>query len=115
MNTEMANRFIQYETMKEIWVAIHRYHSKKNDRSKIAQLVNKACVLQHGERSILGYANELSTIFSELDHYRPPVHNTGDRDYIIMDRVYKLLQGLRPEFEGIRSLLYNRENFLTFY
>ena len=31
-----------------------------------------------------------------------------------MDRVYKLLQGLRPEFEGIRSQLYHRENPLTF-
>ena len=31
-----------------------------------------------------------------------------------MDRVYKLLQGLRPEFEGIRGQLYNRENPLTF-
>ena len=46
MNTEMANRFIQYETMKEIWDAVHKYHSNKNDRSKIAQLVNKASLLQ---------------------------------------------------------------------
>ena len=53
-------------------------------------------------------------MFSELDHYRPPVHNSGDRDYILMDRIYKLLQRLRPEFEGIRSQLYNRETSLTF-
>ena len=31
-----------------------------------------------------------------------------------MDRVYKLLQGLRPEFEGIGSQLYKKENPLTF-
>ena len=45
MKTEMTNRFIQYETVKEIWDAVHKYHSKKNDKSKIAQLVNKASVI----------------------------------------------------------------------
>ena len=99
--------------MQEIWDAVHKYHSNKNNRSKITQLVNKANLLQQGERSILEYANDLSTIFSEIDHYRPLVHSTGDRDYILMDRVYKLLQGLRPKFER-RSQLYNRGNPLTF-
>ena len=97
-----------------MWDTVHKYHSKKNDRSKIAQLVNKASILQQGEQSILRYANELITIFSEIDHYRPRVHSIGGKDYILMDRVYKLLQGLRPKFEGIRSQLYNRENPLTF-
>ena len=76
MNTEMANRFIQYETVNEIWDVVHKYHLKKNDRSKIAQLVNEASVLQQGERSILGYVHELTTIFSEIHHNRPPVHST---------------------------------------
>ena len=31
-----------------------------------------------------------------------------------MDRVYKLLQGLQPEFEAICSQLFNRENPLSF-
>ena len=31
-----------------------------------------------------------------------------------MDRVYKLLQGLRPDFEGIKSQLCSRENSVTF-
>ena len=54
------------------------------------------------------------TFLSELDHYRPPVYSIGGRDYILMERVYKLLQGLRPKSEGIRSELYNRENSLNF-
>ena len=76
--------------------------------------MNKACMLQQGEKSIIAYANELSSIFGELDHYRPPINSSGDRDYILMDRVYKLFQGLKLEFEGIRSQLYNRETSLTF-
>ena len=50
--------------MKEIWDAAHKYHSKKNDRSKIAQLVAQAGALQQGEKFVLKYAND-------LDHYRP--------------------------------------------
>ena len=36
MSTEMANRFIEYATVKEIWNAVYYFHSKKNDCSKIA-------------------------------------------------------------------------------
>ena len=114
VSTELANRFIEYETVKEIRDAAHKYHSKKNDKSKITQLVTKACTLQQGDKSVLAYANELSSIFSELDHYWPPGHNTEDREYILMNRVYKILPGLRPEFEGIRSQLHNLENTLNF-
>ena len=76
--------------------------------------MTKAWTLQQGDRSLINYANELSVIFRKLDHFRPPISSLGDREYILVDRVYKLLQGLRPEFEGIRGQLYNRENPLTF-
>ena len=31
------------------------------------------------------YANELSFIYSELDHHRPPIHNSVDREYTLDD------------------------------
>ena len=37
MSTELANWFIEYEIVKEIWDGAYKYHSKKNDRSQIAQ------------------------------------------------------------------------------
>ena len=43
---------------------------------QISLLVNQVGVLQQGDRSVLTYANELSSIFSGLDHYRPPVYTT---------------------------------------
>ena len=114
MTTELANRFIEYETVKDVWDAVHKYHSKKNDRSKIAQLVSRSCALQQGEKSVLTYANELSDIYRELDYYRPLAHNSVEWEYILMDRVYRLLQGLRSEFEGIRGQLLSREAPLSF-
>ena len=53
-------------------------------------------------------------IYSGLDHCRPLVHNSVEREYTLMDRVYQLLQGLRSEFESIRSQLCNRENPISF-
>ena len=44
----------------------------KNEKAKIAKLITRAGALQQGEKSVVTYANELSDIFSELDHYRPP-------------------------------------------
>ena len=85
MTTELANQFIEYKTVKDIWAAVYKYHSKKNDQSKIAQLVSRSCALQHGERSVLTYTNELSDIYRELDHYRPLAHNSVEWEYILMD------------------------------
>ena len=99
--------------MTTIWNATHKHHTKKNNKSSIAQLVNWAGALQLGDNSVLKYASKLSLIYNELDHYTP-IHNSVDREYVLTDRVYRLLQGLRSELEGIRSQLYNTENSLSF-
>ena len=91
MISELANRFIKYSSIKAIWDVVHKFHSKKNDRAKIAQLVTQASSLQQGEKLVLTYANELSDIFSELDHYHPLDHELEDKEYILMDPVYKVL------------------------
>ena len=70
--------------------------------------------MQQGDKSLLVYAKELSAIFSELDHYRPPAHDSVDREYILADRVYRLLMGLTPEFMNIRSQSCHRESPLSF-
>ena len=80
MSSELAKQCIEYKTIKEIREAAHKNHSKQNDRLKNAQLVNCARVLWQGDKSVLIYATELSSIYSELDHCRPPVHYSLDRD-----------------------------------
>ena len=72
----LASRFIEYEMVKEIWEATQKYHSKNNDRAKIAQLVNREAAPQQrlpkqSYRSVLTYSEKLRGIYSELDHYRP--------------------------------------------
>ena len=64
MTTELANCFIEYPTVKEEWDVARIYHSKKNDKVKIAQLVIRAGGLQQGEKTVLTCANELRMIYS---------------------------------------------------
>ena len=74
MTTELVNQFIEYETIKDVWDVVHKYHSKKNDRFKISQLVSQSCALQQGDKSILTCENELSDSYRELDHFCPLTH-----------------------------------------
>ena len=38
--TELANCFVEYSIVKEIWDAAQQYHSKENGKAKLAQLVS---------------------------------------------------------------------------
>ena len=38
MTTELANLFIECKIVKDVWDAVHKYHSKKNNQSKIAKI-----------------------------------------------------------------------------
>ena len=76
MNFDYFHKFIEYKTTKEIWEAAHKFYSKKNDASKISSLVNCANALQEGDKSVMAYANDLSSIYNELDFYRSPQYNT---------------------------------------
>ena len=92
---------------------MQKHHSKSKDRSRIGFLLNKGATLKQGERSVSEYSGEVLEIYDELDYYRPPIATTNF-DQVQQDRTYHFLQGLRPEFEGIRSQLYNREVELPF-
>ena len=63
---------------------------------------------------MLAYANDLSAIYSELDHAGPPARDSVGREYTLIGRVYRLLIRQRPEFEKIISQLCHGENPLSF-
>ena len=81
---------------------------KKEDESKIYELVSSTYCIKQGQILFLVYANELVAIWKELDHYRPPNPNSIDREYILRDRVYLFLLGLNSAFENFRAQIFNR-------
>ena len=103
-------RFISYDTAKGLWEAICRSHSK----AKIIDLISRSYTLKQGDKDILTYSNELRAIHIELDHCYPQSTDPLARAREATNRLCQLLQGLRLEFETIRSQLYNRDEEPTF-
>ena len=111
---EQMARLISYDTSKKVWEAIRRSHSKRGDKARIIDLIIKSYTLKQGDGDILIYSNKLRDIHTELDHCYPQSTDSVARAREATNRLCQLLQGLRPEFEMVRSQLYNREEEPTF-
>ena len=105
---------ISYDTSRKLWEAIKRSHSKQGDKAKIIDMIIKSYTLKQEDGDILTYSNKLRDIRTELDHCYPQSTDLVARAREATNRLCQLLKGLRPEFEMVRSQLYNREEEPTF-
>ena len=111
---EQQAQFISCDTSRKLWESIRRNHSKQGDKSKIIDLISISFSLKQGDKDVITCSNELCTIHHELDHCYPLSTDRVARDREATTRSCIFLQGLRPEFEIIRSQLFNREVEPTF-
>ena len=111
---EQQAQFISCDTSRKLWESIRRNHSKQGHKSKIINLISKSFSLKQDDKDVITYSNELHAIYHELDHCYPLSTNRVARDREATTRLCIFLQGLRPEFEIIRSQLFNREIEPTF-
>ena len=114
ISPEYMASFISYDTAKGLWEAIRRSYSKKGNKAKIIDLISRSYNLKQGEKDILTYSNELRTIHAELDHCYQQSSDPTARTREATNRLCQLLQGLRLDFETVRSQLYNRDEEPTF-
>ena len=111
---EQLSRFIAYDTSKKLREKIRRSHSKRGEKAKIIDLIIKSYNIKQGDRSVLTYSNELRDIHTELDYCHPQSTDPVARAREDTNHLCQLLQGLRSEFEMVRSQLFNREEEPTF-
>ena len=111
---EQQAQFISCDTSRKLWESIRRNHSKQGDKSKIIDLISKSFSIKQGDKDVISYSNELRAIYHKLDHCYPLSTDRVARDREATTRLCIFLQGLRPEFEIIRSQLFNREAEPTF-
>ena len=114
MKPELSDRFIDYESVKDIWDTVIRLYSKLEDESRMTEPTKRAMELLQEQKSVLEYSNELNTLWSEIDFYPPLPTDPKGRDYILKGRAYRFLTGLRTNFETIRTLLLHREHPMSF-
>ena len=103
ISPEYITSFISYDTVKGHW-----------DKAKIVDLISQSYTLKQGDRDILTYSNELRAIHTELDHCYLQSTDLVARTREATNRLCQLLQGLRLDFETVRSQLYNRDEEPTF-
>ena len=106
--------FVSYDTAKGLWEAVRRSHSKNSNKAKIIDLISRSYTLKQGDRDIISYSNELRAIHTELDHCCPQSIDPVARTREATNRLCQLLQGVRLDFETVRSQLYNRDEEPTF-
>ena len=93
MKPELIDRFIDYESVKEIWDIVIRLYSKLEDESRMTELTKRAMELLQEQKSVLEYSNELNAMWSEIDFYRPLPKDPKGRDYILKGRTDRFLTG----------------------
>ena len=74
----------------------------------------KTVAAKQGNKSVTEYANQLKSLWMELDHYRVIKAKCSEdsailKEYIEQDRVYDFLVGLNPEYDQVRIQILGKE------
>ena len=107
MIPNISNTCMFLATAKDIWDAIQQTYSKARDAAQVYEVKVKKIVAKQGSKTVTQYADQLTTLWQELDHYRVIKTKCLEdaailKDYIDQDRVYDFLVGLNPEFDQVR-------------
>ena len=99
MIPEISDTCMFLATAKDIWDAIQQTYSKARDAAQVYEVKVK---------TVTEYANQLKSLWQELDHYRViktkcPEDAAILKDFIEQDRVYDFLVGLNPELTKCES------------
>ena len=104
MNPEISDTCMFLSTAKEIWDTIQQTYSKAKDAAQVYDVKVKTIAAKQGSKTVTEYANQLKSLWQELDHYRViktkcPEDAAVLKNFIEQDRVYDFLVGLNPEFD----------------
>ena len=102
------------KSTKEIWEAVEQTYSKAKDVAQIYDVKVKTVAAKQGNKSVTKYANQLESLWMELDHYRVIKAKCSEdstilKEYIEQDRVYDFLVGLNPEYDQVRIQILGKE------
>ena len=107
MTHDISDTCMFLATAKDIWDAIQQTYSKARDAAQVYEVKVKTIAAKQESKTVTEYANQLKTLWLELDHYRViKTKCTKDaavlKDFIEQDRVYDFLVGLNLEFDPVR-------------
>jgi hypothetical protein len=107
VETKINANIIKFKRASEAWLYLEKMYTSR-DLSHKYYLQKKALTLQQNDLSIREYFAELSSIWDELAMLEPKWSGEAielRHKQLEEDRFFNFLNGLRPEFEQIRSSL----------
>ncbi|KAJ1387969.1 gag-polypeptide of LTR copia-type [Sesbania bispinosa] len=119
MIPEISDTCMFLNSAKEIWDAVEQTYSKAKDAAQVYEVKVKTLAAKQGNKTVTEYANQLKSLWMELDHYRViKAKCTEDsallKEYIEQDRVYDFLVGLNPEFDQVRIQILGKQKVPCF-
>nr|KYP52256.1 hypothetical protein KK1_025860 [Cajanus cajan] len=99
---------------KAIWFTVEETYSKAKDAAQIYEVKVKTMAAKQGTKTVMEYANQLKSLWMELDHYRVIKAKFSEdltilREYIEQDQVYDFLVGLNQEYDQVRIQILGKE------
>ena len=75
--------------------------------AQVYEIKVKTIAAKHGSKTVIEHANQLKTLWQELDHYRVIKTKCLEdvdilKDFIEQDKVYDFLVRLNPKFDQVR-------------
>ena len=119
MTPEISDTCMFLAMAKDIWDAIQQTYSKARGAAQVYEVKVKAIAAKQGIKTVTEYANQLKTLWQELDHYRViknicPKDAAILKDFIEQDRVYDFLVRLNLEFDQVRIQILGNHEVLCF-
>ena len=70
MTLEISDTCMFLVTTKDVWDAIQQTYSKARDSAQVYEVKVKTIAAKQGSKTVTKYANQLKTLWQELDHYK---------------------------------------------
>ncbi|CAN6459804.1 unnamed protein product [Victoria cruziana] len=104
MEPMIAEGFLFLDSAKEIWEAAAEIYGEKENLARIYQLQQEISKTVKGDRLFHVYLTQLKAMWDELQQYRPISSELEIvKKRLEEDRIFKVLAGLRSEFESVIS------------
>ncbi|XP_070679284.1 uncharacterized protein [Malus domestica] len=110
MERKIAEIFSYSNSSQHLWKQVEDMYGNQNNSARIFHLKRHVASLQQEAKSFVQHLGDLTTMWNELDIYRP--HTT---DVVLVkraeeDKIFQLLASLSPDYENSRShILMNPE------
>ncbi|XP_062006532.1 uncharacterized protein LOC133723659 [Rosa rugosa] len=111
MEPKITEIFSYSESSMHLWKHVKEMYGNQNNSARVFQLKKDIASLQQEEKSFVQYLASLTSMWNELDVYRP---HTTDANVLLKraeeDKIFQLLANLGSEYEDLRShILMNSE------